>query len=198
MTCEIITDRFEVEKLVEDIFVSDDVAVIHIDYADVCKLRQSGTFGQAIVFNVDNLNDNSIDELINAIGALQLSKDTLNAFVMNIIANEDTLSQLTFGNIMKLWDVLAKFRCSKNDSGNCTNSCTNCLLNVNGRPSLPDQTVQIHLMVTFEKTEEDKLEDVKFESLIQEYRRLKCQIADDIGQIETFDFLDKDNNMVNN
>lgn len=190
MTCEIITDRFEVEKLLEDIFVSDDVAVMHIDYADVCKLRQLGTFGQAIVFNVDNLNDNSIDELINAIDALQLSRDTLNAVVGHIIVNENSLSLLSYRDIMNLWDFLIRMRCPKDDSENRANNFINCLWALSTRSSLPEKTMQVHLMVAFEKTEADKVEDEKFEQLIQEYRQLKYPIVD-LMQFETFDSLDK-------
>ena len=38
MNYEIITDRFEIEKMAEDMFLSDDEILVHIDYADLLCL----------------------------------------------------------------------------------------------------------------------------------------------------------------
>ena len=54
MNYEIITDRFEIEKMAEDSFLSDDKTIIHVDYADLRALKRWGTFKHAIIcdFNV--------------------------------------------------------------------------------------------------------------------------------------------------
>lgn len=40
MNYEIITDRFEIEKMAEDMFLSDDEILVHIDYADLRTLKR--------------------------------------------------------------------------------------------------------------------------------------------------------------
>lgn len=50
MIYEVITDRFGVEKLAEDIFLSDDKAFVHIDYADLRTLRRISTLKYGISF----------------------------------------------------------------------------------------------------------------------------------------------------
>lgn len=113
------------------------------------------------------------EDLINAVKALQLPTDKLKAVLMNIIANDNTLSLLTCRDITHLRSFLMTIRNSKEDSESCTNNDTICLWTISSRASLPDKAVQIHLMFTFEKSETDKLEDEKVEQLILEYHRLK-------------------------
>lgn len=48
MNYEIITDRFEVEKMTEDIFICDDKPFIYIDYADLRTLRRISTLKYGI------------------------------------------------------------------------------------------------------------------------------------------------------
>ena len=43
MKYEIITDRFEIEKMAEDIFICDDKPIEPIDYADLRTLRRIST-----------------------------------------------------------------------------------------------------------------------------------------------------------
>lgn len=40
MNYNIITDRFEIEKMAEDLFLSDDKQIGHIDYADIRTIKK--------------------------------------------------------------------------------------------------------------------------------------------------------------
>ena len=48
MKSEVFTNRFEVEKMAEDIFVCDDKPFIYIDYADLRTLRRISTLKYGI------------------------------------------------------------------------------------------------------------------------------------------------------
>ena len=41
MKYEIITERFEIEKMAEDMFLSDDEILVHIDYVDLRTLNKT-------------------------------------------------------------------------------------------------------------------------------------------------------------
>ena len=84
MNYEIITDRFEIEKMAEDMFLSDDEILIHIDYADLRTLKRHSTFKHAIICDIELGNEAWINEFINVIQSQQLPLDTLHAFLMNI------------------------------------------------------------------------------------------------------------------
>ena len=50
MKYEVITDRFEVEKLAEDIYLSGDKPFVYIDYADLRTLRRISTLKYGILY----------------------------------------------------------------------------------------------------------------------------------------------------
>ena len=53
MNCEIITDRFDIEKLAEDIFISSSKkGLMSLDYADLLITRRRGAFKIALSFKV--------------------------------------------------------------------------------------------------------------------------------------------------
>ena len=82
MNYEIITDRFEIEKMAEDMFLSDDEILVHIDYADLRTLKRHGTFKHAIICDIELRNKAWANELINVIQSQQQPIDTLQAFLI--------------------------------------------------------------------------------------------------------------------
>lgn len=92
MNYEIITDRFEIEKMAEDMFLSDDEILVHIDYADLRTLKRHGTFKHAIICDIELGNKAWANELINVIQSQQQPIDTLQAFLMNIIVGDEGMS----------------------------------------------------------------------------------------------------------
>ena len=170
MKYEIITDRFEIEKIAEDIFLSDDKQIVHIDYADLRTLRKIGTLKKAIVFNVDTLGGEWVDKFIENIKSLQLPIDSLRAFMMNIIECDD--DSLRYSDINKLWQYLTRIKYKEGDAEDTFDSFIDCLWSVRMRPSMPKGALKIQLLLTCEKTEQDKLEEEKYEQMIEEYRKL--------------------------
>lgn len=50
-------------------------------------------------------------------------------------------------------------------------SFIDCLWSICIRPSMLKGTLKIQLLATYEKTEQDKLEDEKYEQMMEEYRK---------------------------
>lgn len=171
MKYEIISDRFEIEKMAEDIFLSDDKQIVHIDYADLCTLKRWGTFKQAIICDVELENEEWVNELINIIQSQRLPIDTLQTFLMNIIVGDEGMS-LSHEDLYELLQFLTSVKFIDNDTEESkTKNYTDCLWSLSNRSSFPDGTMRIQLMSTYEKTEQDKQEDEKYEQMIEEYRK---------------------------
>jgi len=171
MEYEIITDRFEIEKMAEDMFLSDDKMLIHIDYADLRALKCHGTFKHAITCDVDVKNKLWVDEFIKLIQSQQLPLDTLQAFLMNIIVGDEGMS-LLHEDIYKLLQFLTSVKFVDGDTEeNMSKNYIDRLWSISNRPLFPKGTMRIQLMSVYEKTEQDKQEDEKYEQMIEEYRR---------------------------
>ena len=114
MNYEIITDRFEIEKMAEDMFLSDDEILVHIDYADLRTLKRHGTFKHAIICDIELGNKAWANELINVIQQQQ-PIDTLQAFLMNIIVGDEGMS-LSHEDLYELLQFLTSVKSSHNDT----------------------------------------------------------------------------------
>lgn len=172
MKYEIITDRGEIERLAEDSFISDDKMITLIDYADLRALRRCGTFKHAIICNFDMTNSDWIEDFKSIINTVKLPLDNLKAFYINIIeGGNEGESSLPYRDVMKLRDYLITIRCSVECVDCTTEDFTPCLWAVKNRSTLPPNTLQIQLMSTYEKTEQDRADDEKYERMIEEYRK---------------------------
>jgi len=169
MKYEIITDRFEIEKMAEDMFLSDDEILVHIDYADLRTLKRLGTFKHAIIFDIDTLEGEWTNKFIENVKSLLLPLDSLRAFMMNYIASDDDL--LPYSDVIKLWQYLTRIKYKGGDIDDTFDSFIDCLWSICIRPSMPKGTLKIQLLATYEKTEQDKLEDEKYEQMMEEYRK---------------------------
>lgn len=171
MKYEIITDRFEIEKMAEDMFLSDDEILIHIDYADLRTLKRHGTFKHAIICDIELGNEAWTNEFINVIQSQQLPLDTLHAFLMNIIVGDEGMS-LSHEDLYELLQFLTTVKFTDNDTEESrTKNYTDCLWSLSNRSSFPEGAMRIQLMSTYDKTEQDKQEDEKYEQMIEEYRK---------------------------
>lgn len=169
MKYEIITDRFEIEKMAEDMFLSDDEILVHIDYADLRTLKRHGTFKKAIILDIDTLEGEWTDKFIENVKSLLPPLDSLRAFMMNYIACDEDL--LLYSDIIKLWQYLTRIKYKDGETDNTFDSFIDCLWSVCVRHSMPKGTLKIQLLATYEKTEQDKLEDEKYEQMMEEYRK---------------------------
>ena len=178
MKYEIITDRFEIEKMAEDIFLSDDEILVHIDYADLRTLKRHGTFKHAIICDLELGNEAWANELINVIQSQRLPIDTLQAFLMNIIVGDEGMS-FSHEDLYELLQFLTSVKFTDNDTEESrTKNYTNCLWSLSNRSSFPESAMQIQLMSTYEKTKQDKQEDEKHEQMIEEYHKSKLPSID--------------------
>lgn len=169
MKYEIITDRFEIEKMAEGLFLSKDQRIVPIDYADLRTLRKIGAFKKAIIFDIDTFEEEWTDKFIENVKSLQLPLDSLRAFMMNYIACDEDL--LLYSDIIKLWQYLTRIKYKDGETDNTFDSFIDCLWSVCVRHSMPKGTLKIQLLVSSEKTEQDKQDDEKYEQMIEEYRK---------------------------
>ena len=172
MQYEIITARFEIEKMAENMFLSDDEMLAPIDYADLCALKRHGTFKHAIICDIELGNKAWANELINVIQSQQqLPFDTLQTFLVNIIVGDRGVS-LSHEDLYEFSQFLLSVKFADNDTEESkSENCTDCLWSLSNRSSFPEGTMQIQLMSVFEKTEQDKQEDEKYEQMMEEYRK---------------------------
>ena len=171
MKYEIITDRFEIEKMAENMFLSDDEILVHIDYADLRTLKRHGTFKHAIICDIELGNKAWANELINVIQSQQQPIDTLQAFLMNIIVGDEGMS-LSHEDLYELLQFLTTVKFTDNDTEESrSKNYIDCLWSLSNRSSFPESTIQIQLMSTYEKTEQDKQEDEKYEQMMEKYRK---------------------------
>lgn len=167
MKYEVITDRFEVEKLAEDLFISDDKFFVHIDYADLRTLRRISTLKYGISFKISCSNNKFIEEMLDVIKSQGTPLADLRTYLISIRANEDETS-LT---IEKIGNLLQQIRILK--AKGSLKDYYEGLLTYSTNSSIPLGECYINILFGLNKTAEDKLEDEKHEQMIEEYHKLK-------------------------
>lgn len=108
MKYKVINDRFEVEKLAEDIFLYDDKAIVHIDYADLRTLRRISTFKYCISLKISCSDNKFIERILDVIKSQDIPFADLRAYLINIRINEDesSLKYEDIGNLLQQIRVL--------------------------------------------------------------------------------------------
>lgn len=167
MKYEVITDRFDVEKLAEDIYLSGDKPFIYIDYVDLRTLRRISTLKYGISFKISCSNDKFIEEIFNVIKSQDIPLVDLRTFLINIRINENEIS-LNYENIGNLLKQIRAIR--PTDS---SEDYFDGLWTLNTNSSIPLGECYINIMFGLNKTDEDKLEDERHEQMIEEYDKLK-------------------------
>lgn len=166
MKYEILTDRFEIEKLAEELYICRETALVYIDYADVRAIKRSGTFKQAIICDIDMQNESWVTAFTDVIKSLDFPLADLRVFMLNLIegGEECTLIHVEICKILQFLQSMT-FTEEKPDS------YIDILWSFRNRSSMPKGTLKIQLLATYEKTEQDKQEDEKYEQMMEEYRR---------------------------
>ena len=178
MECKIITDRVEVEKLAEDIFLSADTPVARIDYDELCALRRSGKFGLAMICSIDLSNDSWIGEFPNAVASLRLPFDKLQAFMINFAFPPAVPELLPFEDILRIIDF---FRHSRSECGYqvaAGSASFDCEWSICFRDSLPQESLCVEAMMLFKREGEDDSEEKKIEQMLDDYRKSKRYMSD--------------------
>ncbi len=163
MIYKTITDRFEAEKLAEDIFICTDKPIICIDYADLRVVKRISVLKYAISINIGCSDEGFIDKLLEIIKASSLPQAELKTCLIHIRANGADQS-LTYENVGNL---VLKIR--ESNIGACSDG--KCLYAVTDAPSVPVGEWHIDIVFGFNKTEEERLDDEKYEQMIEEYRK---------------------------
>lgn len=167
MKYEVITDRFEVEKLAEDIYLSGDKPFVYIDYADLRTLRRISTLKYGILFKISCSNNKFIEEILYAIKSQDIPLSDLKTYLINIRINEDETS-LNYENIGNLLEQIRVVK--PTDS---SEDYFEGLWALNTNSSIPLGECYINLLFGFNKTTEDQREDEKHEQMIEEYHKIK-------------------------
>ena len=166
MNYEIITDRFEIEKMAEELYICRETALVFIDYADVRAIKRSGTFKHAIICDIDMQNESWVTAFINVIKFLDFPLAGLRAFMLNLIegGEECTLIQV------EIWKIL-QFLQSMTFTEEKPYNYIDILWSFRNRSLMPKGTLKIQLLTTYEKTEQDKQEDEKYEQMMEKFRK---------------------------
>ena len=167
MKYEVITDRFEVEKLAEDIYLSGDKPFVYIDYADLRTLRRISTLKYGISFKISCSNNKFIEELLYVIKSQDIPLCNLKTYLINIRINENE-SSLNYENIGNLLEQIRVLK--PTDS---SEDYFKGLWTLNTNSSIPLGECYINLIFGFNKTAEDQREDEKHEQMIEEYHKIK-------------------------
>lgn len=168
MKYEVITDRFEIEKMAEEVFFSSDRLLTHIDYPDLCLLRRAGVFKEAAIFDIDELKEGWIDELIGTVQSLQHELDSLRAFMLNIIVGDGDL--LLCSDVAKIRQFLINIKADGGDA-NTSDNHISCLWSVRVSSSMPNKSLQVQLLSVYERTEQDIQEEERYREMIEAYRK---------------------------
>ena len=74
-------------------------------------------------------------------------------------------------DITKLWQYFTRIKYKEGDTDDTYDSFIDCLWTVRIRRSIPKGALKIQLLVSSEKTVQDKQEDEKYEQMLEEYRK---------------------------
>lgn len=169
MKSEVLTDRFEVEKMAEDIFTCDDKPFIYIDYADFRTLRRISTLKYGILIKAHFPGDELITEVLKVIETHSIPISELKTYLIHIRINEAAPS-FTYENLSNLiHQIKGNLDSEERAEG---------LYVVTNSASIPIGEWHINLALGVDKTEEDKLEDEKHEQMIDEYHQSKLPSID--------------------
>ena len=167
MKSEVLTDRFEVEKMAEDIFICDDKPFIYIDYADLRTLRRISTLQYGISIKAHFSRDELISEILKVIETHSIPVSELKTFLIHIRINEadPSCTYENLGNlIQQIRDLKGNWNSEERFEG---------LYAVTNSSSIPIGEWHINLVFGVGKTAEDRLEDDKYEQIIEEYHKSK-------------------------
>lgn len=172
MKYEVFTERFEVEKMAEDIFICDDKPLIYIDYADLRTLRRISTLKYGISIKALFSGDELINEILKVIETYSIPVSELKTYLIHIRINEADPS-FTYENLGNLIQQI------RNLKGNVdSEERFEGLYAVTNSSSIPIGEWHVKLAFGIEKTAEDKLEDDKHEQMIEEYHKSKLPPID--------------------
>lgn len=172
MKYEIITDRFEVEKMAEDIFICDDKPFIYIDYADLRTLRRISTLKYGISIKALFSGDELISEILKVIETHSIPVSELKTYLIHIRINEADPS-FPYENLGNLIQQI------RNLKGNVdSDESFEGLYAVTNSSSTAIGEWHINLVFGVEKTAKDRLEDEIHEQMIEEYHKSKLPSID--------------------
>ena len=167
MKCEVFTDRFEVEKMAEDIFICDDKPVEPIDYADLRTLRRISTLKYGISIKAHFSDDELINEILKVIEIHPIPVSKLKTYLIHIRINEAE-SSFMYENLGNLIQQISNLKGDLDSDGSFDG-----LYAVTNSSLIPIGECYVNLVFGVDKTEEDKLEDDKHEQMIEEYHKSK-------------------------
>lgn len=163
MKYKIITDRFEIEKLAENIFICNDKPIAHIDYADLRTLRQISTFKYAISLRLCCLEDNFVNEMLDAVKILPISMEKLKTYVMHIRINE-AIQSSRYKKIGCFIQQMQELKAVESPG-----KYLEGLYAITGNSAITSGEWHVSLIFGVDKTEEDKIEDERCEQMIEDY-----------------------------
>ena len=170
MKYEVITDRIKVEKLAEDIYLSGDKPFVYIDYADLRTLRRISTLKYCISFKISCSGNKFIEEILVVIKSLNISFADLRAYLINMRINEND-SSLNYKDIGKLVEHLQSIKTNDDSETHFEGLWT-----LNTNPSIPLGECYINIFLGLNKTDEDKLDDDRYEQMVEEYHSSKLPL----------------------
>lgn len=170
MNCEIITDRFEIEKLAEDIFItSSKKGLMSLDYADLRITRRRGVFKIALSLKVEMLTANWTQRLIELIKSHIIPVDKLNTILVYFFVDGVGESMISHKDATEILCFVNEYL--REEAEQRSDEYVDLVWAVYMDNSLPKNCFQATLMFSYAKTPQDELEDEQYQQMIEEYRQ---------------------------
>lgn len=159
MNYRIITDRFELEKLAEDIFLSNNTSIVCMDYADLVAVRRMGTFKQGI--SIECTQTEFSNGVLSAIAESKLPAFQVSSFVLTVVAKQSVIHSVDIQALSDLIQTVSGLGTSENRLGGIysVSSSTNM-----------EQDIVVNILLSAVKSATDKEEDDRVESWLEKYR----------------------------
>lgn len=172
MNYEIITNRINIEKSIEDIYKKDTKHWQYIDYADIRRLRELCSFKYGIKYEVE-LNSNSyyVEDLRKIIADLPFELSSIGAYIIILTTSDDTTTTYDFLKTSEIRHELLMVALDKtiDDTIDDTTNIPNSLLDAICVSDAPDDKIQVYIAIGLNKEEGDKVEDEVIYAQIEEY-----------------------------
>lgn len=159
MSCRIINDRFEIEKMVEDVFLGEE-APTYVDYADVQTIRRLSTFKVAVSYGAAVTCDNYLEHLLEVIDDVLTDKKPRFCFLV-IEVNSAVESNIFVNDTLN--SIINRISASET-----TEIPLDVLYSIKTYPNMGED-IFVNVMFAVPKSDEDKMEDERVKRLLKEY-----------------------------
>lgn len=105
MKCEVIKDRLEINRMIEDIFLND--AMRFVDYGNIREMEREGVIRLAYKYSCKKDQPKFIDTIINDVAQIPCSKQVIKGCVL-ILQTKVTKGCIDVNDVSILWNKIGE------------------------------------------------------------------------------------------